>query len=85
MEEWLESVETLVGLDPDHVSFYLLELYPNAPLKDEMARGGWAQAPQDRAADTYHVGVDRLAAAGYAQYEISKAAHAGRPIGRAHV
>ncbi|MEE2963021.1 MAG: radical SAM family heme chaperone HemW [Acidobacteriota bacterium] len=78
VEEWLESVETLVGLDPDHVSFYLLELYPNAPLKDEMARGGWAQAPQDRAADMYHVGVDRLAAAGYEQYEISNAAHAGR-------
>ena len=75
---WIESVEMLVGLDPEHVSFYLLELYPNAPLKDEMSRGGWAQAPQDRAADMYHVAVDRLEAAGYQQYEISNAARAGR-------
>ena len=76
--QWSESVDTLVGLGPDHVSFYLLELYPNAPLQDEMARGGWAQAPQDRAADMYHAGLDRLEAAGYRQYEISNAARPGR-------
>jgi oxygen-independent coproporphyrinogen-3 oxidase len=75
---WSESVDRLVDLAPEHVSFYLLELYPNAPLKDEMARGGWAQAPQDRAADMYHAGVTRLQAAGYRQYEISNAARESR-------
>ena len=76
--QWSESVDTLIGLGPEHVSFYLLELYPNAPLQDEMARGGWAQAPQDRAADMYHACLDRLEAAGYRQYEISNAARPGR-------
>ena len=76
--DWNESVDRLVELAPEHVSFYLLELYPNAPLQDEMARGGWAQAPQDRAADMYHAGLNRLEAAGYRQYEISNASREGR-------
>ncbi len=75
---WIESVETLVDLGPDHASLYLLELYPNAPLKEEMARGGWSQAPDDTAAEMYHAGLDRLGAAGYRQYEISNVARPGR-------
>ena len=75
---WIESVETLVDLGPDHASLYLLELYPNAPLKEEMARGGWSQAPDDTAAEMYHTGLDRLGAAGYRQYEISNVARPGR-------
>ena len=75
---WIESVETLVDLGPDHASLYLLELYPNAPLKEEMARGGWSQAPDDIAAEMYHAGLDRLGAAGYRQYEISNVARPGR-------
>ena len=75
---WIESVETLVDLGADHASLYLLELYPNAPLKEEMARGGWSQAPDDTAAEMYHIGLDRLDAAGYHQYEISNVARPGR-------
>jgi oxygen-independent coproporphyrinogen-3 oxidase len=74
----MESVETLIRLDPDHASLYLLELYPNAPLREEMARGGLAQAPDDAAVDMYLGGLDRLAAAGYRQYEISNVARPGR-------
>ena len=43
--EWLESVDAAVALAPEHLSLYLLEVYPNAPLKDEMARANWSQAP----------------------------------------
>ena len=78
VSHWIESVETLVDLGPDHASLYLLELYPNAPLREEMARGGWSQAPDDTAAEMYHTGLDRLDAAGYRQYEISNVARAGR-------
>ena len=75
---WMESVETLIDLGPDHASLYLLELYPNAPLREEMARGGWSQAPDETAAEMYHTGLDRLDAAGYRQYEISNVARSGR-------
>ena len=78
VSHWIESVETLVGLGPEHASLYLLELYPNAPLREEMARGGWSQAPDETAAEMYHTGFDRLDSAGYRQYEISNVARPGR-------
>jgi oxygen-independent coproporphyrinogen-3 oxidase len=76
--EWLESVDAAIALDPDHLSLYLLEVYPNAPLKDEMARARWSQAPDDDAAAMYVTAMERLEASGYEQYEISNVARAGR-------
>ena len=40
LDEWLASVDALIDLGPEHASLYLLEIYPNAPLRDTMARGG---------------------------------------------
>ena len=77
--EWLSSVEALIDLHPDHASLYLLEIYPNAPLRDEMARGGWSVAPDDDAAAMYLEGLARLDRAGFEQYEISNVA---RPSAR---
>lgn len=91
---WAHTVERAAALEPDHLSLYLLELYPNAPLKEAMARviqpqlaGGasnsatvveWAQVSDDDAADMYLDGLERLDRAGYEQYEISNVARAGR-------
>jgi oxygen-independent coproporphyrinogen-3 oxidase len=75
---WLESVEALIDVGPEHASLYLLEIYPNAPLRDEMARGNWSVAPDDDAADMYQLAMERLDAAGYQQYEISNVARPGR-------
>jgi oxygen-independent coproporphyrinogen III oxidase len=72
--EWLASVDALVDLSPDHASLYLLEVYPNAPLRDEMARGGWSVAPDDDAAAMYLEGLARLDRGGFEQYEISNVA-----------
>jgi oxygen-independent coproporphyrinogen-3 oxidase len=74
---WLANVESLIEAGPDHASLYLLELYPNAPLRDEMARGGWSQAPDDDAAEMYLRGLDLLDRAGYRHYEISNVARPG--------
>ena len=78
VEHWAETLDVLIGLDPEHASLYLLELYPNAPLREDMARGGWAQAPDDVAAEMYLAALDRLETAGYAHYEISNVAKPGR-------
>ena len=78
VSQWLDSVDALVGLGPDHASMYLLELYPNAPLRDAMARGQWSLAPEDDAAEMYLWGLDRMDNAGYMQYEISNVARPGR-------
>jgi oxygen-independent coproporphyrinogen-3 oxidase len=71
-------VEALIEAGPDHASLYLLELYPNAPLRDEMARAGWSLAPDDDAAEMYLTSMERLDRAGLRQYEISNVARPGR-------
>src|SRR5690606_13793033 len=78
MASWQATVEAAIALAPDHVSLYLLELYPNAPLREAMARARWSLAPDDEAADMYLWAMERLEAAGYGQYEISNVARPGR-------
>ena len=75
---WLRTLDEAIALTPDHLSLYLLELYPNAPLKDAMAREPWSQAPDDEAADMYLAGLDRLDQAGFEQYEISNVSRPGQ-------
>lgn len=75
--DWQSNVEALIEVNPEHASLYLLELYPNAPLKEDMARAGWSQAPDDDAAEMYLWSLARLEAAGYAQYEISNVSRPG--------
>jgi oxygen-independent coproporphyrinogen-3 oxidase len=76
--DWRESVDELIALEPEHASLYLLELYPNAPLKEEMARAGWSLAPDEDAAEMYLTSLRLLDDAGYHQYEISNVARDGR-------
>jgi oxygen-independent coproporphyrinogen-3 oxidase len=75
---WLESVDALIGLGPEHASMYMLEIYPNAPLRDTMARSSWSVAPDDDVAEMYLSGLDRMDTAGYVQYEISNVSRPGR-------
>jgi oxygen-independent coproporphyrinogen-3 oxidase len=78
VSEWLASVDAAIELRPEHLSLYMLEVYPNAPLRDEMARARWSQAPDDDVATMYLTAMERLDAAGYQQYEISNVAQPGR-------
>src|SRR5262249_56438445 len=41
VDDWLVSVDAAIALAPDHLSLYLLEVYPNAPLKERRARAQW--------------------------------------------
>ena len=75
--EWLQSVEALIDTAPEHASLYMLEVYPNAPLRDLMARAKLSVAPDDDVAEMYLQSMARLDAAGYEQYEISNVARPG--------
>jgi oxygen-independent coproporphyrinogen-3 oxidase len=77
VEQWLESVDGAIALEPEHLSLYLLEVYPNSPLKEEMARARWSQAGDEDAATMYETAMERLEASGYEQYEISNVARSG--------
>jgi oxygen-independent coproporphyrinogen-3 oxidase len=76
--DWLDSIDAAIALGPEHLSLYLLEVYANAPLKDDMARAQWSQAPDEDAEAMYLTAMERLDAAGYHQYEISNVARPGR-------
>jgi oxygen-independent coproporphyrinogen-3 oxidase len=81
---WRRTMERAAELAPEHLSMYLLELYPNAPLKESMARAQagdhahWLQAADDQAADMYLEGLEIADSAGYHQYEISNVAKPDR-------
>ena len=80
MASWQRTIDRAIDLSPAHLSLYLLELYPNAPLREAMARShdpALAQVSEDLAADMYLDGLARLDAAGYRQYEISNVARNG--------
>ncbi len=72
-----ESIEALLELGPDHASLYLLELYPNAPLRDDMFRRGWSLAPDEDAAQMYLDALEVTDKGGYEQYEISNVCRPG--------
>ncbi len=76
-ETWRRTVDRAIALEPDHLSLYLLELYPNAPIKEDMARAGWSLAPDDDAAEMYLEALGVLERHGLLQYEISNVARPG--------
>ena len=82
-ETWEESVTQLLGLRPEHVSIYMLEIDEGSRLGRESLAGGArysaAEIPADDAiAEFYESACARLAAAGYEHYEISNWALPGR-------
>ena len=76
--QWLASVDAAIDVNADHLSLYILEVYPHLPLKQEIDRHGWTQESDDGAAEMYESAMARLDAAGYEQYEISNVCRPGR-------
>ena len=73
---WQDTVEQVLALSPEHLSCYGLKVEPGTPLDDRVVRG--ETLPNDDAqADMYLWAVERLAQAGYRQYEISNFARPG--------
>ena len=73
---WRETVEHALSLAPEHLSCYGLKVEEGTLLADRVARGE-TLPDDDSQADMYLWAVDRLAQAGYEQYEISNFARPG--------
>lgn len=71
IETWRRNLESAIALDPDHLSLYLLELHPGTKLARDVDAGRVVRPDDDVAAEMYDEMVDRLAGAGFVQYEIS--------------
>jgi oxygen-independent coproporphyrinogen-3 oxidase len=67
------DLETAIGLEPDHLSYYQLTIEPNTPFSHRPP----PLPDEDRLWRIQTAGRDRLQAAGFGQYEVSAFARAG--------
>jgi oxygen-independent coproporphyrinogen III oxidase len=77
LERWQETLERVLDLRPEHLSCYALTVEPNTALFYRVAKGQLPEPDPDVAADQYEWTRERLAQAGYQQYEISNWAGPG--------
>lgn len=75
-ESWHNTVEQALALEPEHLSCYGLTVEEGTPLARRV-EGGEVLPDDDMQAALYLWTVDRLAQAGYEQYEISNFARTG--------
>lgn len=75
--DWARDLDLAVALAPAHVSLYGLTVEERTPLARWVSRGAARPTDEDRYAAEYLLAHQRLAAAGYAFYEVSNAARPG--------
>jgi oxygen-independent coproporphyrinogen-3 oxidase len=75
-EEWAADVRTAVALAPDHLSTYCLTFEEDTKLWVKLSEGRVKLDPEHEAR-LYEATWAQLAAAGYAQYEVSNFARPG--------
>ncbi len=71
LDGWKRNLEEAFALQPEHLSFYLLEVHQGTPLADHIRRGVQPKPDEELAAEMYEVMLDRAEQAGYVHYEIS--------------
>jgi oxygen-independent coproporphyrinogen III oxidase len=74
---WEQSLNFTLSLAPDHLSLYALTLERGTELARQVRCGNLPVPDEDAAAEMYELASDRLAGAGYLQYEISNWARPG--------
>ncbi|OGO12661.1 MAG: hypothetical protein A2Y53_01780 [Chloroflexi bacterium RBG_16_47_49] len=71
LSTWMANLETALSLQPEHLSLYALSIEMGTPLYNKVKAGILHETDQDHVADMYETATERLADAGYFQYEIS--------------
>lgn len=77
MARWQASLEEAIALSPEHLSLYALTAEDGTPLAHDIAQGATPEPDSDMQASMYEWSMERLAQAGYGQYEISNWARPG--------
>ena len=71
LEEWEDDIERLLALDIEHISAYSLMYEEGTPLYRLLQAGKVKDMDDELYRQMYDTLIDRLAEAGYEQYEIS--------------
>ena len=77
LQRWQRNVDEALALQPEHLSFYLLEVHSGTPLAQHIQRGIQPAPDEDLAAVMYEWMLERAAQAGYEHYEISNLCRPG--------
>ncbi|MGE3180848.1 MAG: radical SAM family heme chaperone HemW [Phycisphaerae bacterium] len=77
LASWRDNLRNAIDLGTRHLSCYGLTFESGTPLFDQRARGEIQQVDDGLEADMYEATIADLAAAGFAQYEISNFARPG--------
>ena len=75
LNNWMETLDRVMNLHPEHISCYGLKIEEGTPLYAHQDR--YIMADDDEQAEMYLTAVDLLTARGYRQYEISNFARKG--------
>ena len=76
-EDALSDLERILGLDPEHISCYSLQIEEGTPFGDMAEAGELTEVPDEEDRRTYHEICRVLREAGYEHYEISNFAKPG--------
>jgi putative oxygen-independent coproporphyrinogen III oxidase len=76
-EAWQRNVDEALALQPEHLSFYLLEVHSGTPLAQHIERGLQPKPDEDLAAAMYELMLEEATKAGYEHYEISNLSRPG--------
>jgi oxygen-independent coproporphyrinogen-3 oxidase len=77
LDEWAADLEAAIAIQPDHVSTYGLTFERGTAFWSRKLRGELVEVDEELQREMYAVAIDRLAAAGYEQYEVSNFARPG--------
>lgn len=71
LEEWRQSLDAAVALEPDHISAYSLIVEDGTKLARQIKSGQLTEPDEDLQADKYELADELLSAAGFDWYEVS--------------
>lgn len=74
---WQRNIKQALDLNPEHLSFYLLEVHSGTPLAEHIRRGLQPVPDDDLAGVMYQWMLDEACEAGYEHYEISNLCRPG--------
>ncbi len=74
---WLDTLKQVLELEPEHLSFYSLQLEEGTEFYQLYRSGKMDLPPVEVDRSMYHKGIGMLKAAGYEHYEISNCAKPG--------
>jgi len=69
--DWERNLDEALKLQPEHLSLYLLEIHEGTPLAEQIRSRRQPLPDEEIAAEMYELLLERMPAAGYAQYEVS--------------